>query len=274
MKEKKFSVLMSIYYKENPAFLKETLNSVFTQTVQPDEVILVEDGELTDELNDVISIFKKKYSTFKVLKFKDNRGLGPALNDGLKKCKNELVFRMDTDDICRNDRFEVQLKYMNENPLIDVLGSNIYEFKENINENMRKKVMPASSEISNYIKKRNPINHMTVCFRKSSVIECGGYKPMLYLEDYYLWVRMLKHGKIISNIQDELVYARIGNGFEKRRGNKKQIIGWKKLQKFMLEEKMINYFRYCINILNMYLLVYCPDFVRKFIYKTVLRKEK
>lgn len=272
MKRQKFSVLMSIYYKENPIFLSEALESVFSQTIKPDEVVLVEDGKLTDELDSVINDFSKKYSSLRIIKFDNNRGLGEALNDGLKECKNELVFRMDTDDICRNDRFEIQLKYMEENPSVDVVGSNIFEFKNNINENMRKKNMPSESEINTYIKKRNPINHMTVCFKKSAVIECGGYKPMLYLEDYFLWVRMIEKGKKLSNIPDELVFARIGNGFEKRRGNKKQILGWKKLQNFMLEKRMINRIRYMINILNMYLLVYCPNIVRKLGYKILLRK--
>lgn len=268
----KFSVLMSIYHKEEPEFLKESLNSVFNQTIKPSEVVLVEDGKLTDELDEMIENFHKNYPALKIVKFQENRGLGYALNDGLKECSNEYVFRMDTDDICRNDRFETQLKYMVEHPEIDVLGSNIYEFKNSINEDMRIKKMPTGEKIHAYILSRNPLNHMTVCFKKSSVLECGGYKPMLYLEDYYLWVRMLKNNKILENIDDELVYARIGNGFEKRRGNKKQIVGWKKLQDFMFEEKMINKKDYFMNMLRMYLMVYCPNFVRTFMYKHILRK--
>ena len=218
MQEYKFSVLMSVYYKEEPSFLAKALESVFEQTLKPSEVILVEDGELTDELENVIQKFKTKYDELKIIKNKENKGLGHALNDGLNNCTYDIVFRMDTDDICKKNRFQVQMEYLNRHPEIDVLGSNIYEFKNDIDEQMRIKKMPNGCNINKYILKRNPINHMTVCFRKKSVIECGGYVPLLYLEDYYLWIRMFNNNKKIENIDEELVYARIGNGFEKRRG--------------------------------------------------------
>lgn len=268
----KFSVLMSVYAKENPKYLEEALNSVFNQTLKPSEVVLVEDGSLTQELESIIIAFEKKYKELRVIRFKKNRGLGPALNDGLKECKYDYIARMDTDDICRKDRFEKQINYLIKHPKIDVLGSNIYEFKESIKEDMRIKKMPTGEKIKSYIKKRNPLNHMTVCFKKKSVIDCGSYKSMLYLEDYYLWVRMFVKGKVIENINDELVYARVGNGFEKRRGNKKQIEGWKKLQKFMLQEKVITRLQFLFNMLRMYLMVFCPNFLRILAYKYILRK--
>lgn len=262
---------MSIYQKENPNFLKEALVSVFDQTLKPSEVVLVEDGKLTNELNQVVEDFQKKYPTLKVVKFEKNRGLGYALNDGLKECTNEYVFRMDTDDICRRERFEIQLKYMLEHPEIDVLGGNICEFKNSLNEEMRIKKMPNGLEIDSYMRKRNPLNHVTVCFKKTSVLKCGGYKPLLYLEDYFLWVRMYNNGSKLENLDEQLVFVRIGNGFEARRGNKKQIEGWKQLQKYMLDENLIDFKRYKKNILNMYLMVYCPTFIRKLAYKFLLR---
>lgn len=272
MEKIKFSVLMSVYYKENPEYLRLSLDSVFDQTLKPTEVILVEDGKLTDELDKVIDEFLTKHKNLCIIKNEKNQGLGFSLNDGLKKCKYEYVFRMDTDDICRNDRFEIQMNYMKEHADIDVLGTNIYEFKENIEEEMRLKKMPIGDEINKYILGRNPINHMTACFKKKSVIECGGYQPMDYLEDYYLWIRMYSSGKKIENIDDTLVYARVGNGFEKRRGNKKQLQGWKKLQAYMLNNKLINKSKYKKNMANMYAMVYCPTFIRKIAYKFLLRK--
>lgn len=267
----KFSVLMSIYYKEKPENFKLALDSIFNQTMKPTEIILVEDGNLTDDLEKVIKEYEKKYSNFLVIRNKENKGLGYSLNDGLKKCHFNYIFRMDTDDICRNDRFEKQIQYMIDNPTIDVLGSNIFEFNENIDEKMRIKKMPVGEEVKKYILRRNPLNHMTVCFKKSSVEECGGYQPMDYLEDYYLWVRMHIAGKRIDNIDDTLVYARIGNGFEKRRGNKKQISGWKKMQNYMLENNLIDKKMYKKNIRNMLFMIYCPNFVRKLAYKYILR---
>lgn len=267
-----FSVLMSVYYKENYKFLDEALNSIFNQSLRPNQVVLVEDGKLTPELDEIVLKYENKYKKIiKVIKFDSNRGLGKALQDGLLECSNEIVFRMDSDDICRNDRFEKQMKFLIENTDVDVIGSNIFEFKDNINENMRKKVMPIGENIRAYAEKRNPLNHMTVGFKKSAVLECGGYLPMLYLEDYYLWIRMLIKGKKINNINEELVYARIGNGFEKRRGNKSQMVGWKKLQKYMLDCNFINKRRYFANIFNMFCMINCPNFVRKVIYNIFLR---
>lgn len=272
MEYPKFSVLMSIYYKENPKFLDSSLKSVLNQTVKSDDIVIVEDGQLTNELEDLLCKYEKEYNEINIVRFNENRGLGPALNDGLKKCKNEYIFRMDTDDICRKDRFEIQIKYMMSHPEIDVLGSNILEFNNSIEEKMRLKKMPIGNEINSYITKRNPLNHMTVCFKKSSVVECGSYQSMDYLEDYYLWLRIYKSGRVIENIDDELVYARVGNGFEKRRGNKKQIAGWKKLQNYMLENKLIDNKIYKKNMRNMYLMVYCPNSIRKIAYKMILRK--
>lgn len=269
--KKEFSVLMSVYYKENPEYLKLALDSIINQTLVPNEIVLVEDGSLTDELNFLIKKYQKKYKILKVIKLEKNSGLGIALSEGLKHCSYEYVARMDSDDISLPDRFEKQINYMTEHPEIDVLGGNIYEFKNNIDEEMRLKKMPANDEFFSYMLKRNPINHVTSCFKKDAVLECGSYQSLLYLEDYYLWVRMFNNGKKFENLDEVLVYVRIGNGFEKRRGNKKQIVGWKCLQQYMLDNKMITKKRYFCNMLNIYLLCYCPTTIRKIAYKFILR---
>lgn len=273
MKNTEFSVLMAIYNKEKKDYLKASLESIFNQSLQASEIILVEDGKLNEELENLIVEYEKKYNCLKVFRFEQNMGLGIALNEGLNKCSYDIVFRMDVDDICVRDRFEKQMFYMLKHPEIDVLGTNIYEFCNNINEeNIRIKKMPIGKEIETYILKRNPLNHMTVCFRKKAVMECGGYQPLLYLEDYYLWVRMFNNKKKLENLNEELVYARIGDGFEERRGNKKQVIGWKQLQKYMLSNNMISKRRYIINLTNMFLMTYSPNFVRVLAYKIILRK--
>ena len=262
---------MSVYIKEKPEFLEQALESIYTQSMQADEFVLVEDGPLSDGLYEVIDKYSNKIKNFKTLKLEKNSGLGVALKEGVKLCNCDYILRADSDDICDKKRFEEQIKYANNNPNIDAFGSDILEFKQNITEKLRLKKMPSEKEIDSYILKRNPINHMTACIKKESLLKVGNYLPMLLLEDYYLWVRMHKLNMRISNIDKPLVYARIGNGFEKRRGNKKQIIGWKKLQKFMLENKLINNSRYRKNIINMYFMVYCPNFIRKIAYEFFLR---
>lgn len=273
MTKDKFSVLMSVYHKENPEYLDKALNSVFNQTIFPNEVVLVEDGTLNENLDKVISEYKKKYpKILKVVKYAINRGLGVALHDGLLECSNEIVFRMDTDDICERDRFEKQLNIF-QNMDVDIVGSNIVEYNETMEEITGYRVVPENDkDIKNRAKKRNPINHMTVAYKKSKVIEAGNYQDMLYFEDYYLWVRMIKNNCKFYNIQENLVNVRGGNDMIKRRGGTKYIKPIIKFEKQLLKLKLINIIEYQINILERILVSLIPNNVRYSIYKKVLRK--
>lgn len=218
-----FSILISVYYRENPTFLKQALTSIEKQTLSPDEIILVKDGSLTPELDKVI-ISHSEHSkiTYKIIELEENVGLGKALNEGLKHCSYEWIARMDSDDIALPERFEKQFAMLVKNPEIDILGSWICEFDDvpEICKKMRK-VPAAHRDIVKFAKYRNPLNHMTVLFRKSAVVEAGGYLPMNGFEDYYLWMRMLKAGKRFANIPHVLVKARTGRGMIARRQ------GWK-----------------------------------------------
>jgi len=273
--DKKFSVLMSVYYKENPSFLDICFNSIMKSTILPNQIVLVKDGKLTPELEDVLEDYNKKYpNIFKFIPLEKNVGLGKALQIGLAECDYEIVMRMDTDDICASERFEKQLDYMKKHKDVSVVGGNIAEFNDNVDEELRIKEMPIShEEVIKYSKFRNPLNHMTVCFRKTDVLEVGGYQPLDYLEDNYLWLRMLVAGKKIENIPEILVYARIGNGFTQRRGNKKQVKGWKFLQQYLYENKYISFFEKIRNVIGIYVMVYTPNGFRKFLYNNILRKK-
>lgn len=273
MKKDKFSVLMSVYYKENPEYLDKALNSVFDQTILPDEVVLIEDGQLNEDLDMVISKYQKKYSKiFKVVKYEFNRGLGVALHDGLLECSNEIVFRMDTDDICRNDRFEKQLNIFKENN-VDIVGSNIVEYDETMEKITGYRVVPENDkDIKNRAKKRNPMNHMTIAYKKSKVIEAGNYQDMLYFEDYYLWTRMIKNNCKFYNIQENLVNVRGGNEMIKRRGGTKYIKPIINFEKQLLKLKLINIFEYLVNIIERILVSLIPNSVRYFVYEKILRK--
>ncbi len=271
----KFSVLMSVYYKENPEYMRLALKSVIDdQTLSPAEVILVEDGPLTDELYRVIDEFKKKHpDILKTVPIKENGGLGPALNKGLENCSYDLVMRMDTDDIACSDRFAIQVKYMNEHPDVSVLSGAIGEFDQSPDEELRIKKLPLSAEeLREYNKFRNPVNHMAACLRKKDILEVGSYQPMVFLEDHYLWERLIVAGKKIEAVPDVLVKARIGNGFYDRRGSKNYIKGWKILSKYMYDNNIVSLPEKIRNDLGMYVLVYCPEWFRKLLYKKILRK--
>ena len=269
----KFSVLMSVYFKESPSYLEAALSSVFAQTVMPDEVVLVEDGPLTSELDETISKFEKEYPTIlKVIKFENNRGLGKALHDGLLECSNEIVFRMDTDDIAHKDRFEKQLKIFKEKN-VDVVGSNITEFDETMTNITSHRIVPEHDEdIKKMAKSRNPINHMTIAFKKQAVIDSGNYLDMMYFEDYYLWVRMMSKGYTFYNIQEELIDVRGGNDMIKRRGGKKYIKPIINFEKAILKLGYISKFEYLKNITKRIIGSLIPNGLRFFLYKKLLRK--
>ena len=212
MKKIKFSVLMSVYKNENPLFFKEAIDSVLNQTYKPSEIVLVEDGKLPKKLESIIQEYESKYNFLRVVRFSKNRGLGPALNDGIKECKYDYIARVDTDDICRKNRFEVQMNYLIEHPNVDIVGSNMNEYDETMKNVISKKIVPEThEEISKYLKKRNPMNHPTVIYKKNKVLEVKSYEDYPYFEDYYLWAKMMKNGCIFYNIQDALYDFRGGS---------------------------------------------------------------
>ena len=204
---------MSVYAKENPAFLKSSLQSVLDQTRPPNEIVVVKDGSLTEELDAVIDRYSDQHPRiFKVVGYPSNKGLGEALNFGMKHVTSALVARMDGDDVSVRMRFEEQIGYMEEHPDIAVLGSAIAEFHTDPNQIMRTRSVPENHEqIVARAKLMNPMNHMTVVFRTQQVKNAGGYRHMPYFEDYDLWVRMLNQGMKFHNLPVSLVYARVGN---------------------------------------------------------------
>lgn len=204
-----FSVLMSIYHKETSANLEQCLNSILTQTKLPSEIIIVEDGPLNDELYEELEKWESKLPITRIV-LQENRGLGVALNVGLSHCSFELVARMDTDDLCLAERFEKQLNVF-DNLDVDVCGSWISEFETNPDLINSIRMLPEFHEdLLLYSKFRNPINHPSVMFKLSKVINCGGYEDVRFFEDYYLWLKLLDSGSNFYNIQEPLVNMRAG----------------------------------------------------------------
>lgn len=204
-----FSVLMSVYIKEKPKYLDQCLKSLMNQTYQPTEIIIVQDGPITKELHETIQNWKKKLNIVDVI-IPENQGLGNALNIGLNECKYELVARMDTDDICRRERFEKQLTEFKKHQT-DVVGSWIDEFVDNPNTITGTRRVPIEhKKILTLSKFKNPLNHPSVMYKKSKIIKLGSYEDMPYFEDYYLWLKLLNNHVIIRNIPESLVIMRAG----------------------------------------------------------------
>lgn len=271
----KYSVLMSVYKKDDPNWLLTALQSIYEkQTKKPDEIVVVFDGPLTDELYEVLSEFRKgKEEIVKYYPQEINQGLGAALRIGSTYCTGDYIFRMDSDDISDGRRFERQAAYVESHTDVDVLGTDIAEFKCSPNEKMRVRSCPATHEgIASMGKSRTPMNHMSVCIKRSALEKCGGYESCLLMEDYYLWLRMIVAGCHLENIHESLVYVRTGDSFIGRRSAKQQISSRKFLQKYMLEHKMINHVQACINMMKIRVLVYSPPKIKNFVYDKVLRK--
>ena len=215
-----YSVLMSVYGKERAEYLRESIESMLSQTERADDFVIVCDGPLTDELEQALKeAAEKNKSMFQIIRLKENQGLGIALNQGIRFCRNELIARMDSDDISVAERCEKQLAvFASQNA--DIVGGIIEEFADTVlNPTAMRKVPQTDKEIKVFAKRRNPFNHPSVMFRKSAVERAGNYEDCKGFEDYYLWTKMLKQGMVGYNIQETLVYMRTSAGMYKRRGS-------------------------------------------------------
>lgn len=269
----RFSVLMSIYIKEEPKNLVECFESLVNQTLQASEWVIVEDGELTQELYDILDKYQREYpALIKRIPLPQNVGLGMALREGMKHCTYELVARMDTDDIAREDRFEKQIQEFKNDEQLDICGSHIKEFYNSVNEIKAIRKVPLSdNEIKNYQKRRDGFNHVTVMFKKSVVLGAGNYQHALLMEDSLLWVNMIMYGAKCMNIDDYLVYVRTGENMYQRRG------GWSYFKKYcsgrkkILETRYISKLDYFVTLAVQFCVAMIPGSLRKFVFEKLLR---
>jgi glycosyltransferase involved in cell wall biosynthesis len=268
-----FSVLLSVYDKENPNYLRQSLDSVFSQTVRAAQVVLVEDGPLTPELDSLLEEYKRKYPELELVPLSENKGLGPALAEGMLHCRYELVARMDTDDIARQDRFEKQLEAFKENPALDVCGSHILEFEDEVDHIVTQRKVPLTdAEIKEYQKKRDGLNHVTVMFKKAAVLKAGNYPSCPSMEDSLLWVNMFKNGATAMNIDDYLVYVRIGKEMFDRRGGWAYYKKYKQARKRVYDTGYISWWDYEYTLLVQLAVALMPNKLRGFVFKRLLHR--
>lgn len=267
-----FSVLMSVYKKEHPEYLDEALKSVFEQTLPPDEVVLIEDGPLSEELERVIAEYGRQYSALRTYRFAENVQLGRALAKGVELCSNELVARMDTDDIAVPDRFEKQYHYMQEHPEVCACGGWLEEFNDAGTYSKVKRMPESGVEIREYARYRNPLNHMTVMFRRETVLAAGNYEHFPLLEDYHLWSRMLAAGGAFYNLPCVLVRMRTNDGVYGRRGGADYFRQYRKLRRKQRELGLLKLWEYATALALTAGMTLQPAWIRKVMYRRVLRK--
>jgi glycosyltransferase involved in cell wall biosynthesis len=268
-----FSVLLSLYIKENPAFLEQALASVFEQTCPPAEAVLVLDGEITAPLQAVVDAFKEKYpSLLKIVPLEKNIGLGPALNEGLKHCSHELVARMDTDDICKPHRFEKQLAVFEQHPYLSAAGSWVDEFTDASGHAPTQRRLPERHEqLVVFARRRNPMNHPTVMFRKKDIEAVGSYQSFYLFEDYHLWARLIMGGYKLYNIQESLLCFRSNPPMIARRGGWKYAKAELKLMRTFRQSGLFGYGMFFKNVCIRFPIRIMPVAVRTFVYKKILR---
>lgn len=270
----KYSFLASIYRNTKVDEMKICVESMLAQSIPADQIVIVVDGPVGETLQSYLSSLQEN-PLFTIVPLPQNVGLGNALREGMKYCRNEMVARMDTDDIMVCDRMEKQLKCFENDAELSIVGSNIDEF-EGIPENVVcERIVPQDhNDICAYLKKRCPFNHMSVTFKKSEVEKAGGYLHWHYDEDSYLWVRMYLAGCKFYNIQENLVHVRIDDKTFERRGGYKYYKSERDLFKYMYKNGVIGWFAYQkAKFVRFILQVLMPNFMRKWVFKTFARSK-
>lgn len=269
-----FSVLMTVYVKETPEHFRLAMDSIINQTVKPSEIVLVRDGLVTDELQACIDEYLAKEENITYIPLEVNSGSGNASRVGVEKAKHEIIARMDSDDISVPNRFELQLKAFENNPEIDVVGGTIAEFIDDVsNVICVRETALDDKEIKEYMKSRSAINNVSAMFKKSAIIKAGNYIELHFVEDYYMWCRMLACGCNFMNLPETLVYVRVGKDMYSRRGGYSYFKSLKELEKYKKHAGIISGFRYAKNVSVRFIqCVLLPNKLRGFLYKKLARK--
>lgn len=265
---------MSLYKKEKTEYLRLAVDSMINQTVKPDEIIIVEDGPLTEELYTVVNEYVERYpELMKIVVNEKNLGLGLALNQGLYQCKNELVARMDTDDVSKPERCEKQLKRFAEKPELSIVGAYIDEFQDNISNVVSMRKVPCTSdEIYNFAKRRSAFNHPAVMYKKSRVLEHGGYADLRRNQDVDLFGRMLFAGCKAENIDEALLWFRTNDDLAKRRKSWENSKSYIDTIKHFWKMGYASFKDYVIIAVAQTVMFLCPVKLQHWMYKKFLRK--
>ena len=268
-----YSVLMSLYTKEKSDYLRMSLESMLNQTVMPDEIVVVKDGPLTSELEAVMKEYQDNYpKLFHIVNSEKNIGLGMALNLGLKECKNELVARMDTDDISIPTRCEKQLKAFSADSELVIVGTMVDEFFHEPSSIISSRIVPTTHQkIYQFAKRRSAFNHPTVMYKKSNVLDCGGYSELRRNQDVDLFGRMLFGGFKSINLNESLLLFRLNEDLSKRRRS------WENTRSYIATIRKFwkigfsSFIDYAIVTVAQVLIFLCPIELQNLIYKKFLR---
>lgn len=274
-KQPNYSVLMSVYKKEDHDFLRQSMQSIYDQTVPTDDFVLICDGALNKKLDAVIEEMQKKFGKrLRVIRNPENHGLGYCLRTGIFECKNDLIARMDSDDISRNDRCEKELEVFNNHPDYSVVGCLVGDFKETIEKlDSIRKVPETNAEIIKFVKWRSPMNHPSVMFRKKDILAVGNYPEVRNCQDWYLWTNLLINGYKLFNLQEVLVYMRENDKTFKRRAGLRYFKIQKQLYKKMRKNNFISISQYMAALSLRFCSAIAPNGIRQALFKKFMREK-
>ena len=268
-----YTVIMSIYIKVPVEYLKISIDSVLNQTLLPKKFIIVKDGSLTDKQNELIEKILKENDIIEIIEFKDNKGCGPAYNEAIKMCKTKYAMIMDSDDYIVPNKSEEQLRFLSENPSYDIVGSNVDEFIDNIDNVVAHRILPEKNEqIIKFAHKRCPLAQPTAMFNVESVIKAGSYQESKLTEDYDLYIRMIMNNCKFYNFQKVFTYMRVNEDFYNRRGGLKYlkpILGFKYK---WYRKGFYSFKEFIITSSSSLIVSIVPNKLRTLIYKKLLRK--
>lgn len=272
--EDAYSVLMSVYQRENPAYFKSSIESMMKQTLPFSDFVLVCDGPLTKELDEVITWAQNELGDrFQCVRLAENGGLGKALKEGIVYCRCPIIARMDSDDLSRPDRCRLQMRVLKEKNC-DLVSGSLMEFVNTPGDGSQMRVLPETSEeIVRFSAKRNPFNHPCVMYRKEAVLKAGNYQHFPGFEDYWLWMRMLKNGCRGWNLPEILLDMRVGNGMYARRGGVEYVKNLLHFQYCLKQENMISKKQFLWNCICRVVAALIPNGLRSSLYHTFLRKK-
>lgn len=267
-----FAVLMAVYHRDDPRILGMAIDSVFMNSLLPNQFVLVVDGALSDELETVLTKLQTRHlGKFEILRLSTNRGLAQALNAGLKHITFPWVVRADADDLNLSHRFASLAALLKEQPSLKLMSSAILEVNAD-GVAIAARMLPISDTAIRYFaKKRSPFNHMAVAYHRETVLACGGYPDVYLKEDYALWCRMLSSGILVANSPDVLVHATAGRDMYQRRGGWRYAKAEWALQVIMVKCGLKNWPSACLDGLTRALVFLAPAGLRGFIYENILR---
>lgn len=268
-----YSVLLPVYYKEQPEYLSRSICSMLEQSVSPSEIIILEDGVLTCELENMVRDYENKYENIRVIRYKEHQGLGKILAQGVLECKYDYIARMDSDDISEVTRIEEEWEIIKNNPEISMVGCIYDEFTTEGVEGPIRNLPETPEEILKFAHKRNPFGHSSLLIEKRAILEAGNYREYPSVEDYDLWIRMLMNNEKCFNLQKNLVHVRAGRDFYDRRGGFGYLVHLIHFFKEYREKKFFSWSEYLYTVSARVVVCLVPGAVRDMIYKKFLRTD-